>query len=174
MDCHNRPSHTFQLPERAIDSEMADGAISADLPFAKKKGLELLKASYPTQQQAADAISQAFERYYQTSYPAVYAQKRAEIQRSALALVHIYGRNVFPKMDVKWGSYPNNLGHTDFPGCFRCHDGNHVAKNGDSIPQDCTTCHSLLAMEESNPKVLSELGVVDVAPPPTAPQSDPK
>ena len=31
------------------------------------------------------------------------------------------------QMDVKWGSYPNNSGHTDFPGCFRCHDEQHAA-----------------------------------------------
>ena len=37
IDCHNRPAHTFQLPERAIDRAMSFGDISPTLPFAKKE-----------------------------------------------------------------------------------------------------------------------------------------
>jgi hypothetical protein len=62
-------------------------------------------------------------------------------------------------MDVTWGTYPDNLGHMNWPGCFRCHDGNHVAANGQTIPNDCSTCHDILAMSEHNPKILSELGM---------------
>ena len=47
----------------------------------------------------------------------------------------------------------------DYPGCFRCHDGSHVAKDGSTIPQDCSVCHNLLAVEEAKPKVLSDLGI---------------
>ena len=68
-------------------------------------------------------------------------------------------RNVFPEMKVNWGSYPNNLGHNDFPGCFRCHDDQHAAAGGAKITQDCSACHNLLAMEEAAPKILSELGL---------------
>jgi hypothetical protein len=71
----------------------------------------------------------------------------------------VYLRNVFPAMNVGWGTYPNNLGHTDFPGCFRCHDGSHATADGRSIPNDCDTCHSMLAMEEANPKILTDLGL---------------
>ena len=62
-------------------------------------------------------------------------------------------------MKVNWGSYPNNLGHNDFPGCFRCHDDLHLASSGDKITQDCSACHSLLAMDEASPKILTDLGV---------------
>jgi hypothetical protein len=34
----------------------------------------------------------------------------------------VYRRNVFSHLKVTWGTYPNNLGHTDDPGCFRCLD----------------------------------------------------
>ena len=47
----------------------------------------------------------------------------------------------------------------DFPGCFRCHDGGHATKTGESITQDCNACHNLLAVEDANPKILAELGV---------------
>ena len=65
-------------------------------------------------------------------------------------------------MNITWGTYPNNLGHNDpghnnTPGCFRCHDGNHKSKDGKDITQDCNACHSLLAMDEPDPKILHEI-----------------
>ena len=46
----------------------------------------------------------------------------------------------------------------DFPGCFRCHDGDHQSADGRTIPNDCATCHDLLAVDEKDPKVLQGLG----------------
>jgi hypothetical protein len=62
-------------------------------------------------------------------------------------------------MSISWGTYPNNAGHEKFPGCFRCHDGEHVTKTGESITQDCGSCHELVAVDEENPKILKDLGV---------------
>jgi hypothetical protein len=62
-------------------------------------------------------------------------------------------------MKVSWGTYPNNIGHTDFPGCFRCHDDQHASSGGKKISQDCSSSHNLLAMEELSPKVLTDLGI---------------
>jgi hypothetical protein len=42
---------------------------------------------------------------------------------------------------VTFGTYPDNLGHITTPGCVRCHDGTHVAKDGTSINADCEYCH---------------------------------
>jgi hypothetical protein len=75
--------------------------------------------------------------------------------------VEIYDRNIFPAMNVTWGKYPNNIGHETFPGCWRCHDSNHTAKNGDTITQDCNACHNILAQDEANPKVLTDLGITE-------------
>jgi hypothetical protein len=44
-------------------------------------------------------------------------------------------------MNVKWGTYANNVGHMNFPGCFRCHDDSHKAKDGSTISGDCELCH---------------------------------
>jgi nitrate/TMAO reductase-like tetraheme cytochrome c subunit len=159
MDCHNRPTHTFQLPERAVDNAMSAGEIARDLPFVKKKAVELLRASYPSNQAASSAIPSALERFYRESYPDVLAQRRADIVRSANAIAAIYNRNVFPDMRVTWGTYPNNLGHTDFTGCFRCHDDQHADASGKTVSQDCSTCHQVLAMEEPAPKILADLGL---------------
>ena len=159
VDCHNRPSHAFELPDRAVEEAMGTGGISPSLPFAKKQSVAILKATYATSGDAVSQIPAAFEKFYRESYPDVYRQHRAEVERSARAVIAIFNRNVFPEMRVTWGSYPNNLGHTDFPGCFRCHDDAHTAAGGLKITQDCSACHSLLATEESSPKILTDLGL---------------
>jgi hypothetical protein len=161
VDCHNRPAHTFESAERAVDRAMADSSISPSLPFAKKQGVELLKKEYASRDTAATAIPAAFAQYYQRSYPAVTAGNKAEIERAGGQLAAIYGRNVFPEMKVTWGTYPNDLGHTDFDGCFRCHDDQHASSGGNKITQDCGACHNLLAVEEASPKILGDLGLVE-------------
>jgi hypothetical protein len=159
IDCHNRPTHAFDLPDRALDKAMAAGLVSPTLPFARKKALEILKVNYQSREDAAALIPGAFETFYRQSYPAVWSAQQSEIVASANQVLDIYDRNVFPDMKVTWGTYPQNIGHTDFPGCFRCHDGGHTAQNGQTITQDCNACHNLLAMDEANPKVLTELGI---------------
>jgi nitrate/TMAO reductase-like tetraheme cytochrome c subunit len=161
MDCHNRPAHSYDLPDRGVDKAMAAGRMSPALPFAKKKAVEILKAAYASREEAEQKIPAAFAKYYQDSYPAIWTQRQSEVTASGKELAAIWGRNIFPEMKVKWGAYPVNLGHTDFPGCFRCHDGSHAAKDGKSISQDCNACHNLLAMDEANPKVLTDLGIVE-------------
>jgi nitrate/TMAO reductase-like tetraheme cytochrome c subunit len=161
MDCHNRPSHTFDLPDRALDRAMANGAISPALPWAKKEGLELLKANYLSREEASSKIPASFIAFYERSQPQVYAQHTAEVKAAANEVLAIWMRNIFPDMKVTWGRYPINLGHNDFPGCFRCHDGGHNASDGRTITQDCNACHNLLSMEEESPKILTDLGMTE-------------
>jgi nitrate/TMAO reductase-like tetraheme cytochrome c subunit len=161
MDCHNRPAHSYDLPDRAVDKAMHDGLISASLPFAKKKSVEILKAPYLSREEADQKIPAAFAQFYRQTYPAIWSGRQPEVLSSATELAHIYDRNIFPEMKVNWGTYPINIGHTDFPGCFRCHDGSHAPKTGVPITQDCNACHNILAMDEADPKVLADLGIVE-------------
>ena len=80
------------------------------------------------------------------------------IEEAQPAVKRIYARNIFPEMMVSWGTYPNNIGHDLFPGCFRCHDDNHKNDSGKAITQDCSTCHELVAVSEENPEILKQLG----------------
>ncbi len=159
VDCHNRAAHTFVTAEDGINQAMASGLISADLPWIHKEGLQLLKATYSSQEQASAEIPQELTNFYRQSNPDVLASKASQVQAAGKELVTLYTQNVFPFMKVTWGTHPNNIGHMSYPGCFRCHDGNHTAKDGSSIPQDCSVCHNLLAVEEAKPKVLSDLGI---------------
>jgi nitrate/TMAO reductase-like tetraheme cytochrome c subunit len=159
MDCHNRPAHSFQLPDRAVDQAMSEDLIDTTLPFIKKKAVEVLTVTYAGRDDAAARIAATLDNFYRTSYPDTYRDQRQKVELAIHQIQTIYLRNVFPAMSVTWGSYPNNLGHTDFPGCFRCHDGSHTAADGRTISNDCDACHSLLAVDEANPKILGSLGM---------------
>lgn len=162
VDCHNRPTHTFELAERAVDRALGLGQISPTLPFIKKKAIELLKVNYASNEEAARAIPAELVRFYQQSDPAIASQRSGDISKAGVEIAAIYNRNVFPDLKVTWGTYPNNLGHTDFPGCFRCHDGSHsTADKQTTITQDCNTCHEPIAIEEASPGVLKTLGLAD-------------
>jgi hypothetical protein len=144
-DCHNRPAHPIAAtPERAVDSSIARGEIPVTLPFVRREAVKTLKASYPSDSAALDAISRSLRDFYKTQNGgSARAAQDVEIERAILATQNIRRRSVFPDMKVTFGTYPNNTGHIDAPGCFRCHDDEHVAKDGKTIGQDCETCHAI-------------------------------
>ncbi|ABF39457.1 cytochrome c family protein [Candidatus Koribacter versatilis Ellin345] len=161
VDCHNRPTHTFEMPEPGLDKALALGEIAVTLPYVKKESAQLLQATYTSQAEASEKIPSQLNAYYQQNYPSVYSQRGAEVDRAGKAVLAIYNRNVFPELGVTWGTYPNNLGHTESPGCFRCHDGSHTSSSGKTIPQDCNSCHEPLAMDEASPEILQKLGIAE-------------
>jgi nitrate/TMAO reductase-like tetraheme cytochrome c subunit len=159
IDCHNRAAHTFLTAEDALNRAMADGSVSPELPWVHKQGLELLKANYATEEEAKAQIPAKLAEFYRAQHPEVLSAKAKLVASAGQELVTLYSQNVFPYMKVTWGTHPNHIGHMSYPGCFRCHDGDHVAKDGTSITQDCAACHNLLAVDESKPKVLADLGI---------------
>ena len=162
VDCHNRAAHSFELADHAIDGAMKAGLIATGLPFAKKTATDLLKVEYSSGAEAQQKIADGFVKFYADKYPDVTAKRAADIQSAGKAIAAIYARNVFPDLKVTWSTYPNNLGHTDYPGCFRCHDESHTSADKKTISQDCTACHNALAVEEAAPEVLKTLGLADL------------
>jgi hypothetical protein len=159
VDCHNRPTHAFDMPESAVDRQISLKLISPELPYIKKKAVELLKVDYPARDVAQKRIVEELNNFYRTNYPEIYQKRRTVVEQSGEEVAKIYLRNVFPDMRLTWGTHPNNLGHNDWPGCFRCHDGSHTSKDGQTITNDCSACHNLLAVGEENPKVLTDVGM---------------
>jgi nitrate/TMAO reductase-like tetraheme cytochrome c subunit len=157
MDCHNQATHVFQTAEDAIDEAMLDGDPSPDLPFIHKEGMQLIQATYASQAEAGAKIAAGLDDFYRTQYPQVWSSQRTQVDAAAKRLVALYDRNVFPNMKVTWGTYPNNIGHMAYPGCFRCHDGSHTTKDGKTLSNDCSLCHNLLAVDETKPGVLNDL-----------------
>ena len=159
FDCHNRPAHAFQMPDHAVDQAITLGRMSASLPFLKKASMEVLKAAYSSSASAAVEIPAALASYYQSKQPEVAPARSADIAEAGNVLADIYSRNVFPELGVTWGTYPDNRGHQSSPGCFRCHDGEHVTASGEEITNNCFRCHHPAAVAETKPEVLELLGV---------------
>jgi len=159
IDCHNAVGHAFNTPEDALNKDMALGSPSASLPFAHKEGLELLKETYGAREIAQTQINAKLVTFYRSQYPAIWNSQRPQIEAAAKTLVKIYNSNIFPNMKVGWGTHPDNIGHNNSPGCFRCHDGNHNATATKTITNDCSACHNLLVSGELHPKLMSDLGL---------------
>lgn len=139
MDCHNRPAHTFySTPERALDAAIVQGLIPRDLPFARREAVAAITPEYPDRQTALDAIAASLREHYRED-PSIDPRL---IERAIAGAQSVWSTNVFPAMNVQWGTYPNHIGHIDFPGCFRCHDDEHESAEGKVIRQDCELCHS--------------------------------
>jgi hypothetical protein len=142
VDCHNRPTHEFLAsPERAVDEALARGAIPASLPFARRETVAALKDEYPDRATADRAIAERLRAFYRKSEGP--SAQDADIDRLIRAAQFLHARNVFPAMKVTWGTHPSHIGHTDAPGCFRCHDDQHKSAEGRVIRQDCDLCHEL-------------------------------
>ena len=139
VDCHNRPAHTFHpTPERAVDAAIVQGAIPRELPFVRREAVAAVGAEYGDRAEALAAIAQRLQEFYA-------AQGGADallVGRAVAAAQAAWAGNVFPEMAVTWGTYRSELGHTDAPGCFRCHDDQHTAADGSVIRQDCELCHT--------------------------------
>jgi hypothetical protein len=145
MDCHNRPTHIYRAPNEVVNLGLATGKLDRSLPYIKKVGVEALASEYASDEEAMEKIASAVGVYYRTTYPEINAQKTEEIRGSITYLQEAYVHNFFPHMNARWEDYPDNLGHLNFPGCFRCHDGKHQSSDGRIISNDCDDCHLILA-----------------------------
>ena len=150
IDCHNRPTHIYQPPDKAVDDQLAAGHIDPSLPFVKKYAVEVLTASYKTTPEALDQIATQLNSDYRTNHADVYSQKQPAVQQAITVVQRIYTTNLFPEMKLDWRTHPNNIGHLYAAGCFRCHDGQHVSKDGRTVSRDCQSCHVILGEENGS------------------------
>jgi hypothetical protein len=146
ISCHNRVGHPIPNPRRGLDADLAAGRIDATLPYVKREGQRILWADYPTEE-AAFAKADELRDFYQLHYPEVAATKSQAIDDAVEQIKILYRLTATPEMKVTAASYPDFLGHLDYPGCFRCHDGGHyLVVDGkltdEAIPATCDTCHT--------------------------------
>jgi NapC/NirT cytochrome c family, N-terminal region len=144
VDCHNRPSHIYQPPDRAVNEAMLSGRLDTSLPYLKRQAVEALSKNYGSTGAAVNAIAASMNDFYRTNYPEAYAGKRDSINAATAELQRIFQTYIFPEMKVDWRTHPNNIGHYYNTGCFRCHDGKHTSSSGKIIRTECNICHTVL------------------------------
>lgn len=142
ISCHNRITHLVYTPEASIDAALSRQVLDASIPEIRLKGVEALRAEYISQAQAMNGIA-GIENYYKVVYPNYLAANQEVIQSAIAALQDIYNQSVFLEQKSDWDTHPNNIGHKDSPGCFRCHDGKHLNQNQEAIRLECNLCHSI-------------------------------
>lgn len=137
MDCHNRPAHVFPTANEVVERAMASGKLTTKLPNVKREAVKAMTLPIATEQEAPAKIAEYITGRYKDSpeLPAVIA----EVQQ-------LYSTTIFPERKADWRVYPNNIGHKDWPGCFRCHDDKHKTPEGRTVSAtDCTSCHTIIA-----------------------------
>jgi len=140
ITCHNRVTHEFTIPTESVDTAMSRGVISPDIPQIHQKALDVLYVKYESRDEAFAAFDEVGESYKSTDY---YAGHEEQIASAVQALKDIYDRTVFNDQEVDWSTHPNNLGHVNSPGCFRCHDGKHLNAANEAVRLECNVCHSI-------------------------------
>lgn len=158
VDCHNRPTHVFYDADQAVDLVLERGFVDADLPYIRREGGKAVRAGYDSHEQAREGIAAHLADFYETQYPQLAVERAGDIAEAAQVLGEIYDSNVFPSMNIDWGTYKSHLGHSDrSPGCFRCHAGNHATADGRAITVDCRACHTIVAWDQASPDILDLL-----------------
>jgi hypothetical protein len=145
LDCHNRPSHNYKVPQNFIDEYLVSGEIAKDLPDIKSVAMGVYLEDYPTKDSAFSAIRNQVNEYYELMYPELFESRKNDIDRAIASMQKGYSQNFFPHMKVKWTEYPNHLGHLETEGCYRCHNDKHTSRQGKVISRDCNLCHSIIA-----------------------------
>lgn len=142
IDCHTRISHLFRSPNDAMDAALARGQVDSTIPYIKWQGSQILSQDYTSLDAGMKAV-EGIEEWYRSNQPAYYAANAQKVQEAVIAVKGIFSQTVFPNLKVGWQTHPDNAGHLEFPGCFRCHDGKHVSPQGQTVRLECNVCHSI-------------------------------
>ncbi len=148
ITCHNRITHLVPYPEDSIDQLLQRGIIDHDIPEIRDIALKTYYKEY-TSMETALASFDLLEYYYEQKFPAYYEQNRDNITQAIKELKTSYQNSVYPQQKSDWSSHPDNIGHENSPGCFRCHDGSHLSIEGEAIRLECNLCHAIPVVSEA-------------------------
>ncbi len=151
MDCHSRPAHKVRTPNDAVDLALFTGRIDSSIPWVKSKVVNALVQPYKTKSEGLQKIALTLHQAYPNPVQADQVVNEAQA---------IYRANFFPEQKLDWRTHPDFVGHKNWNGCFRCHDGQHNSADGKKSIQasDCKSCHLILAqghgaqLDQINPK----------------------
>jgi hypothetical protein len=156
VDCHSRPAHRFPSPVDSVNVALAAGRIDPKIPYIKAAAVLALDGDYADTAEALAQLPERLRAYYEEEYPDELEEYSDALDETVLVLGKIYTRTIFPEMKADWSAHPNNIGHRDSLGCFRCHSDEMVDADGEEIFQDCSGCHAILAQESDTVEVAED------------------
>ncbi len=144
IDCHNRPTHTFDMPEERVDFGLRSKKLNPEIAGIREDSLTILNKSYTSREDAKKMMVRDLLDLQSARDKEVAKTFEADIRKAGEYLLETYLGNIWPEMNIKWGEYQQQLGHQfeeEGYGCFRCHNEEHENSKGDTISQDCSLCH---------------------------------
>jgi len=145
IDCHNRPTHIYDMPQTKIDFGLYSKKIDPQIPGIRADSLTAITKNYNSRNEARAQMTKYLITLQTKRNGLAYVNKhKTDIEKTGAFLLKSYLANVWPDMKVKWGTYGSHLGHQradEGYGCWRCHDDEHSDASGNTIPQDCNLCH---------------------------------
>ena len=147
MDCHNRPSHHYNSPQVAINEAMKQNLIDPQIPGIKALLVDLMGKKYNTTKEGLDAIEKTIQEKYKDRIQEK-PELKEPVDKAITETKKLFEWNIFPEWKTNWEGHVLNIGHFDFPGCYRCHDDKHKTKDGAKISNDCNLCHTIVRQGE--------------------------
>jgi hypothetical protein len=145
IDCHNRPTHVYDMPDEVVDFGLLSKKINPEIEGIREDSLIALQREYPSRDEAEVKIVEHLMGLQKLRGEEQAEKNKEDITEAGEYLVASYLNNVWPKMNVLWGTYSEHLGHQYYEengfGCFRCHDEEHTSEAGNYIKMDCDLCH---------------------------------
>ncbi|MBC8333990.1 MAG: NapC/NirT family cytochrome c [Anaerolineales bacterium] len=142
ITCHNRISHRIYTPSESMDAVLMRMVVDSKIPNIHNKGVEVLSGDYATQEEGLAGIASLTD-YYKENHSDYYVANKGKIETAVEEIQQVYTDSVFIEQEVDWDSHASNMGHTNTPGCFRCHDGKHLNEKAEAVRLECNLCHSI-------------------------------
>ena len=139
-------SSAGRMPALSLLSTSSKPGRSLDRIARWQAMLLALDGGYDTTAEALEEIDGRVREFYEEEHPEVLENGFGELLDEGIEeLRTIYQRTIFPEMKADWRAHPNNLGHRDSLGCFRCHNDEMVDEDGEAIFTDCQNGTSVSA-----------------------------
>jgi hypothetical protein len=154
IDCHNASGHPFTNPSNLVDDAIEEGRIDRSLPSIKARADAIIQSATGIagpEKERAQKFAQLIAAAVPKDNPpaAKEAEQKFASEMQQILMLTSFSSSLKGK-PLTWKNFPNNVGHMDFPGCFRCHDGKHANEKGEAVRLQCTLCHALPQVEKEN------------------------
>jgi hypothetical protein len=138
------------MPEEIVDFGLLSRELNPGIPGIYEDSLIALKRQYESREEATERLP---DHFFALQGLRGETQKiKKALKKAADYLVEAYLNNIWPEMNIWWGTYKGHLGHQyaeEGYGCFRCHDDKHRSRSGQVISKDCGLCHDRPFIEKA-------------------------
>lgn len=145
VDCHNRPTHVYDDLQETIDFGLFSKKIDPSIPGIREDSFTVLEKQYPSREEAKEQIIETLlSLQAERNGQEFVSEHESKLVESGAYLLKAYLDNVWPRMNISWGTYKGHNGHQNEDegfGCFRCHNEEHETEFGKTISQSCDLCH---------------------------------